>query len=499
MKPLPQGLRISLDRSVRQWGDRLAGGSPRHILRLSAAGMRSLRELELGQAASANARLLGRRLLDAGLAHPHPAPGDPRDRVTVVIPVRDRARALARCLSALDPSLAVTVVDDGSQDGETIAAVAARHDARLMRRARSGGPAAARNAALDEIATELVAFLDSDCVPSRDWLSALVGHFDDPLVGAVAPRMRPLVKGHANAVARYLQARSPLDMGASPAAVQPGSRVAYLPSAALLVRRAAIDVGYGGHAIDTGGGHALGAGFDESLRYGEDVDLVWRLHDAGWRIRYDPSAIVAHDEPASLDAMLIRRFHYGGSAAPLSARHGRRLAPAVLHRSTVAAACLLLWASGVPRGHARGRLGKTATTLVLADALLFARRMRRHGVPISSAARWHTEAVLQTLVSLGRPGATLGIPTAMAIGLRGTLRQPSPHRALHGRGLRRTAIAALGMLAMPALLEWQRGAQLDPLRWMTLATLDDIAYAAGVWHGAIKHRIPRLLVPILTK
>ena len=48
------------------------------------------------------------------------------------------------------------------------------------------------------------------------------------------------------------------------------TKVSYVPTAALLVRRAALD------SVTPGGG----AVFDPALRYGEDVDLVWRLHDA---------------------------------------------------------------------------------------------------------------------------------------------------------------------------------------------------------------------------
>src|SRR6201999_3373006 len=70
---------------------------------------------------------------------------------------------------------------------------------------------------------------------------------------------------------------------------------------------------------------ALGGGFDPALRYGEDVDLIWRLHDRGWTIRYDPRVVIAHpDRGASL---LRRRFAYGTSAAPLSRKHPTRLAP----------------------------------------------------------------------------------------------------------------------------------------------------------------------------
>ena len=94
-------------------------------------------------------------------------------------------------------------------------------------------------------------------------------------------------------------------MGERPATVAAGSRVSYVPSTAIVVRRQALaDIG----------------GFDESLRYGEDVDLCWRLNAAGWSVRYDPRVVVTHVEPTGLPA-LSRRFHYGTSAGPLARRH----------------------------------------------------------------------------------------------------------------------------------------------------------------------------------
>jgi len=53
--------------------------------------------------------------------------------------------------------------------------------------------------------------------------------------------------------------------------------VPFVPSACLLIRR-----------------NCFGDGFDETLRYGEDVDLVWRLHDRGWLVRYVADVAVTH-------------------------------------------------------------------------------------------------------------------------------------------------------------------------------------------------------------
>ena len=253
------------------------------------------------------------------------------------------------------------MVDDGSADGRKIAAVAAAHGADLIRRERSEGPGAARNAALEGIDTELVAFVDSDCIPEPDWITKLVAHFADPLVAAVAPRVRSLSpRPGAPFRERFAAARSPIDLGAAESAVVPGGRVPYVPTAAMIVRRT-----------------ALGSAFDPALRYGEDVDFVWRLHDAGWRVRYVPTVIVEHSEPQSWRRLLGRRMRYGTSAAPLSERHPRRLAPLVL-RPVPAATVLLLLARRPDR----------AAASIGAQTILLDGRTRRLGLPRWMTLRW---------------------------------------------------------------------------------------------------------------
>ncbi|HET6816734.1 MAG TPA: mycofactocin biosynthesis glycosyltransferase MftF [Mycobacteriales bacterium] len=301
--PLPVGFRLQADTSTHASDDGLVldGGSPWRMLRLTWRGA-GLAEALLGGAPVTDVRegALARRLVDAGLAHPLP-PAGATPPMTAVVPVRDRARELDRCLAELQ-SLPVVVVDDGSRDPDAVAAVATRHGARLVSRATSGGPAAARNTGLAAVDTELVAFVDSDCLASATALRALARHFADPVVAAAAPRVLPSRDVDTTSPPA---GRSPLDIGVRPGGVVPGSRVGYVPSTALVVRRDAVA------AIDA---------FDESLRFGEDVDLCWRLHEAGWSIRYDPRMCVRHLEPEGWPA-LVRRFHYGTSAGPLARRH----------------------------------------------------------------------------------------------------------------------------------------------------------------------------------
>ena len=300
--PLPSGFGVVVDSLTRQLApDLLFGGSPVRIFRLTPAGQAAWRELQSGPVASRRAGALARQLTDAGLAHPQPPGLSSAPDVTVVIPVRDRAAMLERCLAALGGRYRVVVVDDGSRDPRAVAEAVSRHGAALIRRDINGGPGAARNTALESVTSDLVAFIDSDCVPFPGWIEQLAPHLADPLVAAIAPRITGLASG--SWAGRYTSASGSLDLGARAARVLPRSPVSYVPTAALLVRRAAL----------------LAAGFDESMRIGEDVDLIWRLHEAGWRIRYEPAVQVAHHEPATWPALLARRYRYGTSAAPLAA------------------------------------------------------------------------------------------------------------------------------------------------------------------------------------
>lgn len=159
-----------------------------------------------------------------------------------------------------------------------------------------------------------MAFLDSDVVPRRGWLEALLGHFCDPAVALVAPRIVGM-SDEGNLVARYEAIRSSLDLGGCEAPVVPYGKVAYVPSAAIICRCSTL------RELD---------GFDEALQSGEDVDLCWRLVDAGSRLRYEPIAQVAHDHRIDLRNWVARKAFYGGSAAPLSARHPGKTAPMVI-------------------------------------------------------------------------------------------------------------------------------------------------------------------------
>jgi mycofactocin system glycosyltransferase len=488
LPPLPAGFGIELDRSTKQLSDgALFGGSPARVLRLTEAGQTALAELRERPVASPAAGVLARKLTDAGLAHPvPPANGSaPNDLdVTVVVPARDRAAMLDRCLRAAGHQYPVVVVDDGSADPAAVAAVAARHGAQLRRRPTAGGPAAARNTGLAGVCTELVAFLDSDCEPTPGWISALAPHFDDPLVGAVAPRIIAADGGWPPAAAptsaaRYEQVCGSLDLGEQAARVVPSSRVAYVPTAALLVRRSALDeVGLAGAAATPEGGDQF---FDPGLRYGEDVDLIWRLDEAGWRIRYEPSVRMPHQSPEGWQELLGRRFRYGTSAAPLALRHPANMAPLVLQPWPAATVASLL-----------ARRPGFAAACLTASWLNLSAAVRRAGIPADGALPATFTAVQQTWLGAGRYVTQFAAPAlAAAMAAPGT-------KSARGRWMRRAAAASL--LFGPAVSAYrQRRPALDPVRFIAAHIADDICYGAGVWTGCWRERTLIPVTPVISR
>jgi mycofactocin system glycosyltransferase len=462
--PMPAGFGVAFDAgTVFVGSDVLFGGSPSRLLRLNAAGQRALAELRAGPVGSPDSGRLARRLTDTGLAHPRPpavsqAAVSQAAEVTVVIPVRDRPAGLDRCLSALGPGYPVIVVDDGSLDPAATARVCDRHGARLVSRPVCGGPGPARNDGLALASTPLIAFLDSDCEAGPDWITSLAPHFADPMVGAVAPRVRPITG--PSAAGRYLAARAPLDLGPVEARVAPLTRMSYVPTAALLVRA-----------------DALGRGFDPTLRYGEDVDLVWRMIGAGWRVRYDPAAEVRHAEPRRWTAVLARRFRYGSSAAPLARRHPGQVPPLILQAWPAAAVAALL-----------ARRPAAAVAAYGAGLSQLVRLLQDWGVPARGVLRPMADSVRQTWLGAGQWSIQFALP-AVAAGLA----RPGG-RTCRTRVGRRLALASL--LAGPPAAAWLRARpRLDPVRFTLGYLADEAAYGAGVYRGALAERLAEPLLP----
>lgn len=236
-------------------------------------------------------------------------------RYSVVVPTYRRLDTLPEVLDALDaqedaPPFEVIVVDDGSGDG-TWEFLSSRESRRplLPLRQENAGPARARQWAVERASGERVAFLGDDTVPQKGWLRAHEAAVEArPDVARLAvlgytawhPRMRldPFLR-HIN--------EHGLQFGY--ALIDDPENVPFnffYTSNTSLPRECLLE-----------------EPFDFGFPYPawEDTELSYRLQKRGLRMVYEPSAIVHHDHPTTLDRFMQRQEKAGFSAVVFHRRH----------------------------------------------------------------------------------------------------------------------------------------------------------------------------------
>ncbi|MGB8643939.1 MAG: glycosyltransferase family 2 protein, partial [Anaerolineae bacterium] len=219
--------------------------------------------------------------------------------LTVIVVSWNTRELLRNCLASLarsvDLAAETIVVDNGSADG-TLEMLAADFPAvRVIANAMNRGFAAANNQGLAAAHGRYFLLLNSDTVVAPDVLSRLCAFMEThPEAGASGPQLHNIdgtLQPSGRAFPTLFQAVTALlpmpralrKTLASPVERRDYTQVAMvdeLSGAALCLWRTAIEqVG----------------GLDEDFFFlGEDVDLCWRLHAAGWKIYYVPQAVVTH-------------------------------------------------------------------------------------------------------------------------------------------------------------------------------------------------------------
>jgi hypothetical protein len=208
-------------------------------------------------------------------------------RISAIIPVYNSTNYLRKCLAALAPAVGpdfeVIVVDDASTDD--IAAIVAGGPVRLLRLSRNSGPATARNHAARHATGDVLFFVDADVVVRPDTLSRIRATLTaDPTLAAVfgsyddQPAAPGLVSQYRNLLHHYVH--------------QTGNSEAFtFWSGCGAIRRVVFE------QLD---------GFDERrfARGLQDVELGYRLRDAGHRVLLDKQLLCTHLKQWTLSSMV---------------------------------------------------------------------------------------------------------------------------------------------------------------------------------------------------
>jgi glycosyltransferase involved in cell wall biosynthesis len=216
-------------------------------------------------------------------------------KVSVIVPAYNARKTIGQCIEALlsqkyqRENYEVIVIDDGSTDG-TAEAVKTYPVKYIYQ--RNQGPATARNAGVREAQGEIILFTDSDCVPSDNWIAEMIKPFEDKEVVAVKGSYKTRQK---SMVARFAQ-------------------IEFEERFEMLKKTESIDM------VDT---YSAGyrkeiflqmGGFDPyfPVANNEDTELSYRMSKLGYKMVFNPDAIVYHlNHPSSIRRYTRLKFWRG--------------------------------------------------------------------------------------------------------------------------------------------------------------------------------------------
>ncbi|HWK44408.1 MAG TPA: glycosyltransferase [Stellaceae bacterium] len=232
---------------------------------------------------------------------PPPLPRTPR--VSVVVCAYNAERTMDQCLASLEvlnyPDYEVIVVNDGSKD-RTLE-ISERYPYCRIITQENKGLSVARNVGAEAATGEIVAYTDSDCVADKDWLTYLVAKMvAKDLVAVGGPNFPP----PEDSLVPAAVAVSP----GGPTHVLVGDEVAeHIAGCNMAFRRDVL--------LNLGG-------FDPLYRAaGDDVDICWRIQDAGYTIGFAPAAVVWHFRRNTVSAYLSQQKGYGKAEALVYGKH----------------------------------------------------------------------------------------------------------------------------------------------------------------------------------
>ncbi|MBI2470712.1 MAG: glycosyltransferase [Planctomycetes bacterium] len=215
--------------------------------------------------------------------------------VSIIVPAYNAQKTINQCIEALltqnypRGDYEVFVIDDGSTDGT--ANVVKTYPVKYIYQ-KNHGPATARNVGVNEAQGEIILFTDSDCVPSNNWIEEMVKPFEDKEVVAVKGAYKTKQK---SMMSRFAQ-------------------LEFEERFEMLKKAKSIDM------VDT---YSAGYRKDIFLQMGgfdpyfpvannEDTELSYRMSKLGYKMVFNPDAIVYHlNHPSTIRRYARLKFWRG--------------------------------------------------------------------------------------------------------------------------------------------------------------------------------------------
>lgn len=232
--------------------------------------------------------------------------------ITIIIPTYNSEKYISRVLNGLFKKSThiarqIIIVDKCSED-HTIE-LAKKYIVQVISDSKASA-AKARNLGINYASEEIIAFIDSDCIPSHDWLEKINKSFkENPEVVGVGGKMLPITPQNdielfsgnifLNEIMKFPDNTfKPFNK------YLPGS---FITANCAYFKSALMEIG----------------GFNEVFEnHGEDIDLFWRMMDKFQnRLLYNPDIIVFHSFPSSYRKLIKKYIQYGIASSKLAKHH----------------------------------------------------------------------------------------------------------------------------------------------------------------------------------
>jgi mycofactocin system glycosyltransferase len=384
--------------------------------------------------------------------------------ISIIIPVRNRPDEIKACLESLllldypADKLEIMVVDDASDDHTPD--IVKQFDVHLISLKTNQKAPYCRNLAAGKAKGDILAFIDSDCTADTKWLSDMIRAFLDPGVGAAGGRIDGFFK--AGRLDRYEEVNSSLIIGTHIKRSSDANKFFYVPSCNLLVKKDLF--------LKLGG-------FNPELVVGEDVDLCWRIQNAGSAVEFRPNGTVFHRHRNRLTSFCKRRFDYGTSEPLLQKLHPDRK-----KQFYFPAGGLLFWCLVFLSFYISPDLIFSCPAIILADSLIKYIKTARQKLPVE---------FFQHLKAVVRSHAVLFYHCAGFVS-----RYYLIFTLLISPVFPKTAIFLICLHLFSGSVDFFiKKPRLSIVDFLFFYTLEQISYQAGVWVGALRHLSFRPIAP----
>jgi cellulose synthase/poly-beta-1,6-N-acetylglucosamine synthase-like glycosyltransferase len=195
----------------------------------------------------------------------------------------------------------IIIVDNNSTD--TTVEIVKKYPVKLLHEGKQSSYAA-RNLGIKNAKGEIVAFTDADCIVNKDWLKQLVKNLEDETTAGVGGEI--IAYNPKTIVERYSVEGDILSQKSFFESEFVNLKMPFIATANSAYKKEILN--------------EIGL-FDDSFTSGGDVDLSWRITFKGYRIVYEPKAIVYHRHRTTLYGLFKQFFRYGEGHAKLFKKH----------------------------------------------------------------------------------------------------------------------------------------------------------------------------------